>query len=70
MKKRKLKVTIKTPTIANAKARGFIPTSYHTSHGIACGWIYKETNRFIYFFAPSTGKKRVPVSERRFMRAL
>lgn len=61
---------IKNPTIRKVRNRGFEPVNWHHGEGVASGWIWKTGRKYLYFYAPSTGNKRVPLAERANMRAI
>jgi len=51
---------IKNPTIRKVRNRGWKPVTFHSDHGYTSGWIYKEGTKWLYFYSPSLGKKRIP----------
>lgn len=65
---------IKNPTVRKVRNRGFEPVVYHRTTKTECrivsGWIYKEGRLYLYFNSPSTGRLRLPKTERRHMRAI
>lgn len=61
---------IKNPTVRKVLNRGFEPVTYHTEQCIVSGWIYKTGKKWMYFYSPSTGNKRLRLEERKHMRIL
>jgi hypothetical protein len=61
---------IRNPTTRKVRNRGFEPVTWHNADRIVSGWIYKTGRKWFYFFSPSTGRKRLPLSERSHMRAI
>ena len=51
---------IKNPTIRKVKNRGWKPVTYHSDYGYTSGWIYKEGTKWLHFYSPTLGKKRLP----------
>ena len=47
--------------------KGFVPCWYHTDRGIRIGFIEKEGPKWMYFRFANDTRKRVPVSEKRYM---
>jgi hypothetical protein len=65
---------IKNPTLRKVKNRKFEPVIYHITNTKECrivsGWIYKRGRKYLYFYSPSTGRRRVLKSEERYMRKI
>jgi hypothetical protein len=51
---------IKDPTVRKVRNRGWIPVWYHSDFGNSAGWVYKEGRKWLYFYSPSLGRKRLP----------
>ena len=51
---------IKHPTVRKVKNRGFKPVWYHSDYGYTAGWIYKEGTKWLHFYSPTLGRKRLP----------
>jgi len=63
-----MKHIIKKPTVRKVRNRGFIPVVYHSARGQVSGWIYKEGRKWMHFYSPSLGNKKLPLKEKRYMR--
>ena len=51
---------IKNPTVRKVKNRGWIPVWYHGARDQRPAWVYKEGRKWLYFYSPSLGRKRLP----------
>jgi len=53
---------IKDPTVRKVINRGWRPVWYHSDDcgGNNAGWIYKEGRKWLYFYSPGLGRKRLP----------
>lgn len=61
---------IKNPTVRKVMNRGFEPVNYHSSRGIVSGWIYKRARKYLHFYSPSLGNKKLPLDSERHMTKL
>jgi|TARA_R100001224_G_scaffold61548_1_gene36746 hypothetical protein len=50
---------IKDPTVRKVRNRGWRPVTYHSDTGFVSGWIYKESGKWLHFYSPSYGKRRL-----------
>lgn len=64
------KMKIKNPTLRKVRNRGFEPVSYYTDYGECACWIEKEGTKLLHVRFVDGTLRRVPKSERRYMRAL
>lgn len=53
---------IKDPTVRKVRNRGFKPVTYHSEYGFTSGWIYKEGTKWLHFYSPTLGKKKLPTN--------
>jgi len=60
MKLNKSSYYIKNPTVRKVKNRGWLPVTYHSEFGYTSGWIYKQGTKWLHFYSPTLGKKRLP----------
>ena len=51
---------IKDPTVRKVRNRGWTPVWYHGERDQRPGWVYKEGRKWLYFYSPSLGRKRLP----------
>lgn len=60
---------IKNPTVRKLKNRGLKPVWYRTNEGCFTGWVEKRGRKWMYFrfAADQTKRKRIPLSEERYM---
>tara|TARA_R110000851_G_scaffold247175_2_gene399680 strand:- start:1458 stop:1682 length:225 start_codon:yes stop_codon:yes gene_type:complete len=63
-KEMKAAYIIKNPTVRKVKNRGFKPVWYFGKHGWSAGWVFKEGTKWLYFYSPTVGKKRLPKTTR------
>lgn len=62
---------IKNPTVRKVRNAGFEPVVYHTDHGQESCWIEKVGRKLLHVrFAGDQRLRRVPKSERRYMRVI
>lgn len=61
---------IKNPTMRKLKNRGYTPVAYRMHDGVAYGAVIKRGRKWVTFWSPTTGRKRVPMQEERYMREL
>jgi|TARA_R110000822_G_scaffold286892_1_gene408174 hypothetical protein len=50
---------IKEPTVRKVRNKGWRPVTYHGDQGFTSGWIYKVGVKWLHFYSPSYGKKRI-----------
>ena len=55
---------IKNPTIRKVRNRGFSPVWYFSKYGWTAGWVYKEGPKWVWFYSPTIGKKKLPKTTR------
>lgn len=61
---------IKNPTLRKVRNRGFEPVTYHSAIGFVSGWIYRRGRKWIYFYSPSLGSKKLAPDQERHMTKL
>ena len=55
------------PTIRKAKNRGFEPVRWRSDYGAFNGWIKKRGRKWMHCYFPSLGRKRLLLTEERYM---
>jgi hypothetical protein len=59
---------IKSPTVRKVRNAGFTPVVYHTNHGQLSCWIEKVGRTRLHVRFTDGRLRRVPMTERRYMR--
>jgi hypothetical protein len=54
--------------VRKVRNRGFTPVVYHCAAGFVSGWIYKRDRKWLRFYSPSLGSKKLPIAAERNMR--
>lgn len=61
---------IKNPTVRKVLNRGYTPVVYHGPTGMVSGYVYERGRKWIRFYSPSLGKKKLPIAAERHMRPI
>ena len=62
---------IKNITSRKVRNRGFTPVRYRCAANRAVnGFVVKRGRKWMTFYSPSTGRKRIPLTEERYMEEL